>query len=437
MIDVELSLDALSKHVLAIESCHDNDADRRLGHVLALARLLRGDRVLSATLRDLEGDALAADATRVAEIGRVLDSSVEGCVRQLALEYQRTTDEAHAWRSIVDERDYTAKVSTGETLKSLLYRMRLGSNDSRTAELTSEDVVAFADVTLTPLEQRVTAARVNLPNVACQLREMRNLAGRYQKLRAFQVIGNSGDVASIARRFDALLSLWEERLVDGPTNESWGVPDDSGLHRDARTVASRLESALAGRRGRRLVLFRAKVFFEHFFYDEVRGELATEDARVASSRERGDRARARRESVLRRPFDRFIFQEGFFPITEASASRGRLDLLLTDADNAGVRPLVAEIKQAVRLAPDDIGLADVRLAIADARAEIARYVGHLRARPRWAGIEPMVVVFHTSREDVSSLEDDTTLLVDIGTRTPSQVVPVSGEEAAADASGDA
>lgn len=424
MIDVELSLDALSKHVRAIEASEDKP--RQLGHVLALARLLRSDRVLSATLRDLEGDALAVDAARVSEISRTLEDGVETSLRRLAYEYQRVGPEADAWRAIVDEREHTGKASTKEPFKALLHRLRIGNHEAGPAGLRPNDVISFAELSISPLEQRASASRVEA-GVLYHLRQLKAFAEGYRKLHDFEVLCNAGAVTSIARRFDELLTVWEQRLLEGPKGENWTLPDDGGLHRDARTIASRLETALAGRRSRRLVLYRAKVYFEHFFYIEARAALKAEEKRVADAKADGRRASAQRESVLRHPFDRFIFQEGFFPITEAKASRGRLDMLLTDADNAGIRPLLIEIKQAARIEKDDVSREEVRNAIAEARAEIARYAGNLRAQARWAGIEPMVVVFHTSSDDVSSLADDSTVLIDIGKATPSQVIPASDE----------
>lgn len=428
MHDVDLSLRALRRAVNAIEQCREGDQERRVAHVLSLARLLRSDRVLNSAVGDLSLPGLDGDAVRIETIANEVAASAEHYLLQLAIEYQRATPGAEAWRKIVDDGpQHVVRSSTQETLRSLLNRTRIpGSGAQQRPEMTSKDLVAFGTDVIPKLEHAIgrTSSPMEMQATTAILAELKKLAEKTRRLRSFQLLAGSASIANIVRRFDALRTLWEQRLAQGPNNENWSIPDSDGLEHDASTIAAKIESFLEGRRSQRLVLYRAKVYFEHFFCEEARAAIVAEEARVEAAAAGGGTAQAQRELVLRRHLDRFIFQEGFFPVTEASASRGNLDLLLADADRIGIRPLVAEVKQAARIAPDTIGSNDVRAAIDSARAEIPRYAGHLRARPGWEAVEPVVVVFHTSIEDVSALEDEATILIDIGTRSPSRVRPL-------------
>ena len=420
MHDVHLSLLALRHAVEAVQRTSKNDRDRLLGRVLTVARLLRSDRVLALAIQDLERDALAADSILVERAAESIVTQAERIFYELGDLYR---DRGSTWRKIVDEHaSLVVRVANNETLAAVLDRVAAPVGRAA-AGLTTEDLEPFSSNVrpklLSAIERAGDPAKLN--QVQNYLEQLKALAEHAPRLIRFRRLCTTSSLAGIVGRLNRLLEEWERRLSEGPSGFNWIIPDSNGLEEDVALIASRIELYLAGRRSHRMVLFRAKVYFEHFFCHEAREVVKSEEDRVEEARRAGREAQAQREIMLRRHLERFIFQEGFFPITEASASRGRLDLLIAEADAAAIRPLVVEIKQAVRIYNDTIDAKEVEAAIKEARTEISRYTGHLRARPGWEAIEPLVVVFHTSVQDVSPLEDDATILIDIGSRSPSQL----------------
>ncbi len=418
MEDVRLSLDALTRAVQAVNETADRD--RVLGRILCVARLLKTDAVIANAITDLEHDELAADSAKIEQGAKEILGRVETVFFELADLY---ACHGSSWQRIVDAHpDLLARVTTNETLPGVLRRVRSVSSRGR-AGLAHADLEPFTTTVSPVLRTAIDAAKdpKTLTQVSQYLDQLDALTEQSRRLVRFRALCATGSVAGVVARVRSLLAEWDARIAGGPSSDNWIVPNSNGLEHDLPLVASRIEGYLSGRRSRRIVLFRAKVYFEHFFRREARELLEREEARVAKERADGGNPKAQRELVLRRPLDRFIFQEGFFPITEASAGGGNLDMLIADADAAGIRPLVAEIKQAARIQPDDVRLDDVANAIDAARKEVPSYAGHLRARRGWEDVEPLVVVFHTSIDDVSRLEDASTILVNIGTRTPSQL----------------
>lgn len=421
MEDVRLSLEALKRAVQATSETPRTDRDRVLGRVLAVARLLETDAVLASAVRDLEHDAFAADSAQVERASGDILARVERVFYELGDLYIET---GSPWRRIVDAHPQVlARVSKSETLATVLHRVGTVLSGSGPAGLLHEDLEPFTANVAPKLRNAITAADEprKLHQVSAYLDELDVLTEQSRRLVRFRKLCATGSIAGIVARARTLLADWQARVAAGPSSAGWIVPDSNNLEDDLPLVASRIETYLEGRRSRRLVLARAKVYFEHFFCEEARQVLVAEEGRVAAAKAAGTQAKARRELELRRHLDRFVFLEGYFPITEASAGRGRLDMLIADADAAGIRPFVIEIKQAARIDPDTVDAADVVKAIEAARREIPQYVGHLRARRGWEDIEPLVVVFHTSIVDVSHLEDQDTILINIGTRSPSQL----------------
>ncbi|MFT3697726.1 MAG: hypothetical protein QM831_31595 [Kofleriaceae bacterium] len=419
MEDVRLSINALNEAVQAVSQTSKVYRSRLIGRVISVARLLRSDPILANAVRDLEHDQMSADAAKIERISNEILENVEETLYELGDLY---LEHNSAWKRMVDELSETvARVSTSEPLAVVLKRVATGI-DRRPAGFLHRDLEPFASNVIPKLVAGIEASDgKERREVLAYLERLKAYAEQSRQLDDFRRLCATGSVQGIVQRLQALLAEWETRIEKGPTGENWKLPDPNGLEEDLPMLASRVESFLAGRRSARLVLLRAKVYFEHFYWREARDVLEQEEARVQKAKSEGKEAKARRELELRRHLDRFIFQEGFFPITEASAARGRLDLLISEAGAAGIRPLVVEVKQAVRIDPDDISARDVREAIEAARREIPQYVGHLRARLGWEHIEPLVVVFHTAGEDVSMFEDSGTILINIGSRTPSQL----------------
>ncbi|HVV86146.1 MAG TPA: hypothetical protein VHE35_23980 [Kofleriaceae bacterium] len=433
MHDVHLSLLSLRRAVEAVAEA--GDYERLLGRVLAVARLVRGDRLLAAAAKDLERDPLARDAATVAAAADRILVAADQIEYELADLYHPAT--CPAWVTIVDAPpDLLVRWHPEALLRDVL-------RNRRQRPLLSEgDVLRFCAGPMPKLIEAIEqAAHPSLAVVTQYLQQLKRHAAQLEHLDRFRKLCATGSVAGIVARLDRLLDEWDRRLRQGPDGPDWALPPLDVLGSDVALLASRVETFLAGRRTRRFVLHRAKAYFEHFFRDEAREVLGQEEARVAAERAHGKHPKAQRELSLRRHLDRFIFQEGFFPITEASAAAGNLDMLLADADAAGIRPMVIEVKQAARIEPDSVRASDVRDAIAAARREIAKYQGHLRARSGWEDVEPMVVVFHTSVEDVSELEQDEVMLIYIGSLSPSQLKAAAvlktrqGQDSSTDRSG--
>jgi len=418
-MDVRFAIDSLRSAVQAIEGCQHQE--RVLGHVLSFARLLRSNAVLSNALRDIADDEMARDVARLDAIEADLVAGADEAFRYLSRAYRSPGP----FKNYVDNSlKRVVRQLEQEMLPEFLARVSpIGGGIEHAPNVDSADLAAFA-ATAADIHDRLPAVP-ELQGVRAKLYELQSTGTGCKRLHDFRKRCISGSLTAIAQRAESLLDDWEMLLRGGPSDESWIVPDTNGLEHDVGTLASRLELFLDGKRSRRLVLNRAKAYFEHFFCEDARELIEAEEARVEqptnSLQDRRKKPKARRELTLRRHLDRFIFQEGFFPVTEASAKRGNLDLLLNDARRAGARPLVAEVKQVVRIASNKIGRKDVESAIRAARSEVQQYAGFLRANEAWQHIEPVVIVFHTSTENVVELETEDVILIDIGPLSPSRV----------------
>src|SRR5690606_25420980 len=216
MNDVDLSLRALRRIVAAIEACPEAQRERTLAHVLALARLLRADRVLNSAVQDLGRLEVNGDTARLERIARELSSSAEHYLSELAVEYQRATDGADAWKRIVDRNlDLVAKASTRETLPQLLHRTRMTGGERQRPDFTTKDIVHFANETIPRLQIQIANQAV-LRAISVMLNVLKDIGGKCSRLLKFQALCNAGSVATITARLEALRVDWESRLQQGP-----------------------------------------------------------------------------------------------------------------------------------------------------------------------------------------------------------------------------
>jgi len=218
------------------------------------------------------------------------------------------------------------------------------------------------------------------------------------------------DYLSISRTVDRLIAhadAWDAALqadsLVGPPH--W----QDGLAQDAVALIDRICDELDFRTVRRFALYRLRVFFEEFEYERLREDLSA------------PKATRRREAILQHEMERFLFQEGYFPLTNVAASRGNIDTAVVDrVEKAGVPPILIELKQVTDLhGTSRATRGAVRAEIETAWGEVQRYRGFLASRPQWAGIIPFVVVVHTCVEDISDLEGDDIILIDLSATTPS------------------
>jgi hypothetical protein len=219
------------------------------------------------------------------------------------------------------------------------------------------------------------------------------------------------DHLSFGRTIDRLIQhadAWEAALK---TDAIVGPPGwQDGLAQSALVLIDGVCDELDFHTVRRFALYRLRVFFETFEYERLRTDLASPTAT------------RRREAILQREMERFLFQEGYYPITNLAASRGNIDTALVEGvERAGVPPILVELKQVtdVHDGSPRATAGAVRAEIQTARGEIQRYRGFLASRPQWAGIVPFVVVIHTCVDDLSDLERDDVILIDLSNVTPS------------------
>jgi hypothetical protein len=220
------------------------------------------------------------------------------------------------------------------------------------------------------------------------------------------------DYLSIGRTMDRLIGVadaWDTALQADSIADPPHYQD--GLAQDALVVIDRICDELDFRAVRRFALYRLRVFFEHFEHHRLRAELAEAESE-----------RRRREDILQRVMDRFLFQEGYFPLTSVAASRGNIDTAVVGPmEEAGIPPILVELKQVTAFqVPSQANRRAVTDAIDVGRGEVQRYRASLASRPQWGGIAPFVVVVHTCDEDISDLESDDVILIDLSATTPSR-----------------
>jgi hypothetical protein len=220
-------------------------------------------------------------------------------------------------------------------------------------------------------------------------------------------------VARLTRRLAGFLSGWEQRLSKGRAVVQL-TPD--GLQHDLPVLIDQIIVKVQEGVAARYAIFRVRVLFEHFLRRRVREEIKAAE---------GASRRTQREAILQGHMDEFLFREGYFPLTHSAASGGYTDtVILERARASGLPPLIVELKQAVNIRrPAKVTRAQVAAAIAGAQGEVARYRGHLATYPEWRDLVPVIVVIHSCREDLSDLNGDGVVVIDLSDRVPSGKTP--------------
>jgi len=201
---------------------------------------------------------------------------------------------------------------------------------------------------------------------------------------------------------------WDAALE--PETHALPPRGQDGLAKGTLWLLERICDELDLRTTRRFALYRLRVFFEQFEHEKLRAALERPEAR------------RKREAILHEKMDRFLFQDGYFPLTNVEASRGNIDTAIVEkVERAGVPPILVELKQVTDIHPDAPRATRtlVQAAIETARTEVQAYRGFFASRPQWAGIQPFIVVVHTSRDLVKDLETDDVILIDLSDARPS------------------
>jgi len=216
-------------------------------------------------------------------------------------------------------------------------------------------------------------------------------------------------VGRVVERLRSFSQTWKGRLLG-----LVGMPGGwltGGIEQDIPMVIDLIAVQIEMGTARRYAIERLRVFFEHFECAKLRQELKSAKA-----------AKKPCEAILQDAMDRFLFHDGYYPVTHSSASRGSLDTLILERDELlAAPPLLVELKQVTAFeATDVVSAALVRSAIGEARGEVNRYRAHIASRPQWSGTMPVIVVVHTCVEDVSDMEAADVVLIDLSEATPSR-----------------
>lgn len=396
-------LTALGK---AIRSCPAEHKTRLAGYILRLGRLLRDDPLASSALEQmiLRDDADdSALATRVT----MLENEAHGHVERLA--------------SILGAMSGTAKqalfanshVSSGRQPREFRDLLRKIGEDN-TTKLELADLEKFRTNVLPALRESLTPFAADDPAVSelfCEVERIQISGAAAKQVRDVEEILKRLSTRRVSCRLFQFVETFESALTHGHSS----MADDSdNLCHDLPFIIEMLISRIQEGVARRYAIYRLRVLFENFLREPLRSKLRREETKTKPQRER----------ILQRHMDEFLFRDGYFPLTHIEASAGYADTFIDKLDNietTRLPPLLIELKQVVSIAtPSHFSQAHVAAAISSARSEIKRYSGHLESRPQWRNITPMIVVVHSCRADVSSLNAPDVVTIDISDRTPSR-----------------
>ncbi|WNG29261.1 hypothetical protein F0U62_38685 [Cystobacter fuscus] len=211
---------------------------------------------------------------------------------------------------------------------------------------------------------------------------------------------------------------WVSSVVRGlpPSNSTFEIPDKAALRSQLllplQVLAARVLEKLAAEAPVAHVLRRMKVHFEHFAREET-----VEEVKGAS----------RIEDKLQLKMDRFLFDNGVFPITHINVARGFADTLFSEvapkirvANENTIPPVLIELKQAMSFNIDvSIRDVDVRSKISEGRLQARTYADHIATNIKWSRPRVHVVVFYNGPQRYHVDADDI-LLVYLGERRPSE-----------------
>ena len=176
------------------------------------------------------------------------------------------------------------------------------------------------------------------------------------------------------------------------------------LDRFLSHVAARLRSGPVAHHA----LSRLKVWVEQFERAEIRSQM--------------DKVLKKEEAVLQPAVDRFLFAEGYFPITHCEAAAGSLDTFLAGGAGGKFReasrghhvPLLLELKQTLDGTENAL-----KAKVVEARDQAELYADHVRAELGWRDAETVAVVAY-DRPERYYVPDDNIVLIYLGETKPSE-----------------
>jgi hypothetical protein len=388
----------------AVRDCDSKHRDRLSAYIIKLARLVQDNPLLRAAVVELEREERADEDVFAARVSQ-LSACTLAAFKQLLCAKDPLGEPA--MRIFRNHRPANVRVSAPTSFSEVEQAIKNGQN----VEFLPADIVTLNSNFSTKLRDALKGLEDDDQEVtdvldACDACDA--LGASASGLLEVESLMKRASIGRLAARLRAYATRWDERL--GSAHSSAKLLSD-GIELDipffVELVAAQVEEGVI----RIYALHRLRLLFEQFEYDVLRARLMAAEI-----------AKEPREKLLQDAMDRFLFQDGYFPVTHSSASRGSLDtLLLENADNAGVPPILIELKQVTSFAePSEASRAAVVAAIASARGEVERYRGHVATRPQWSRTMPVIVVVHTCNEDLSDLEGDDVVLIDLSPVTPSK-----------------
>lgn len=354
---------------------------------------------------------------------------VSSFVLQIRAAWERTPREpADAWAALVERRERwrSSELERGGILQEFLDRRAVG-------QFTPEDVASLYAAVMavgTTLDQ---PGVVDIVKTTLGYRRVRPQVDSLSTR-----IKSALDLISLAtdhwrrvglEHYDHLAEL--HAALNSLTNGSLVFPrpcpdplEDLNLPEACREIRSRLEEVitfvveqLSLGPIRRHALTRLRAYLERFGGAGLVKEIA-----VACARKK----RRTPEDALQTAIDKFLFAEGFFPITHAVAGPGRIDTffeahryLFEDRAVEASLPILIELKQVLALSRNDsVTAAKLRAAIDAARTQAKQYASYLAANARWDAQDVFAVVCYNGAVRYTQPEDDV-LLIYLGDALPS------------------
>lgn len=412
--DYQGAVTALRLLAKAISSVASDDKRRLRAYLVKVGRAFRDQPILQAALLELRAREHHDEKTFAQRELRVVQAATDVFTRVAMVLDSEGPVHPETLRVVEQHSSVAARERFPASLRDMLRE----AQNSRFSTFTLDDLPIF----------RRAAERLLATLQGAEDRDP-HVSGAIAQLRDVPRICNDADAAiatrgllnhlSTSRNADLLLdyaNAWDAALR-GETFEArptHHIEYHEGLEHEALVLIDEVVEQLELRTVRRFALHRLRLFFEEFEFSRLRRELKNAEAKKRP-----------REAVLQQEMDRFLFLDGYYPLTHSSASRGYTDTtILERVERAGVPPILIELKQVTAFRrPSDASRRELERAIATARGEVQRYRGAIASRPQWSGVLPFVVVVHTCSQDVSDLQAEDVILIDISPVTPSKKIP--------------
>jgi hypothetical protein len=389
----------------AITSCPVEHKARLFGYILRLGRLLRDDPLASSALEELTRRDDADDSALAARV-TMLENEARGHVERLASLLGAMSGPA---KQALFANSHVSSGRQPREFRDLLRKI----DKEKTTKLGLADLDHFRTNVLPSLRESLATLAANDPAVPALFQEVERLevsGAAAKQVRDAEEILRRLSTRRVSYRLFQFLEIFESTLAQGSSST---VESPDNLPHDLPFIIEMLIAQIQEGVARRYAVYRLRVLFEHFLREFLRLELGREETE--------NEMKPQRERILQRHMDEFLFREGYFPLTHSEASAGYTDTVLLDSvESKRIPPLLIELKQAVSITkPASVRATDVAAAVASARGEVRRYNGHFASRLQWRDITPMIVVVHSCRTDVSSLDAPDVVTIDISDRTPS------------------